>query len=183
MKPSLLWVSVLFAAATLLPAQEPEPAPDPALPLFTAEELEQLLGPIALYPDALIALILPATTAPSDLVLAARYLQAQGNAEQIDYQPWDDSVKALARYPTVVAWMDQNLAWTKQVGEAFASQPADVMNAVQRLRTQARAAGTLTVFAGRNPQSMHVTGPSLRPAPSLAGRNPLRSDRDGCAAL
>lgn len=142
MKPSLLWVSVLFAAATVLPAQEP--TPDQSPPLFTPEELEQLLGPIALYPDALIALILPAATEPSDLVLAARYLQAQGEAAQIDYQPWDDSVKALARYPTVVTWMDQNLAWTQQLGDAFASQPADVMNAIQRLRTQAQAAGALT---------------------------------------
>jgi hypothetical protein len=121
---------------------------------FTSEQLDQLLGPIALYPDALIALILPAATTSSDVVLAARYL-AGGSAgpAAIDDQTWDDSVKALAHYPSVVAWMDQNLAWTKQVGEAFATQPAEVMKSIQRLRNAARAAGTLV----DTPQQQVVT--------------------------
>lgn len=111
---------------------------------LTAEQLDQLLGPIALYPDALIALILPSATASSDVVLAARYLAGEGNAPaQIEDQPWDDSVKALAHYPSLVKWMDQNLAWTKQVGETFIEQPAEVMKSIQRLRAAARAAGTL----------------------------------------
>ncbi|MEO7799541.1 MAG: DUF3300 domain-containing protein, partial [Opitutaceae bacterium] len=111
---------------------------------LTAEQLDQLLGPIALYPDALIALILPAATVPSDVVLAGRYLAGEGvGPAQIDDQSWDDSVKALAHYPTVVSWMDQNLAWTKQLGEAFLAQPAEVMKSIQRLRAAARSAGTL----------------------------------------
>jgi hypothetical protein len=111
---------------------------------FTEQQLDQLLGPIALYPDALIALILPSATVTSDVVLAARYLAEEGNrVEGIESQSWDDSVKALAHYPDVVKWMDQNLAWTKQLGEAFIQQPAEVMKAVQRLRAVARAAGTL----------------------------------------
>jgi hypothetical protein len=110
---------------------------------FSEEQLDQLLGPIALYPDALIALILPASTASSDIVLAARYLASGGNSADADNQPWDDSVRALAHYPDVVKWMDDNLAWTKQLGDVFALQPADVMNTVQRLRARARAAGTL----------------------------------------
>ncbi|MEO6568823.1 MAG: DUF3300 domain-containing protein [Opitutaceae bacterium] len=111
---------------------------------LSAEQLDQLLGPIALYPDALIALILPAATVPSDVVLAGRYLAGEGvGPPQIDDQSWDDSVKALAHYPTVVTWMDQNLAWTKQLGEAFIAQPAEVMKSIQRLRSAARAAGTL----------------------------------------
>ena len=109
----------------------------------TPQQLDQLLGPVALYPDALIALILPSATAASDVVLAARYLSADGESAEIENQSWDDSVKALAHYPDVVKWMDQNLAWTKQVGEAFLDQPAEVMKSIQRLRTAARAAGTL----------------------------------------
>jgi hypothetical protein len=128
------------------PAQNPAEAAaigSGAVAFFTAEQLDQLLGPIALYPDALIALILPAATQSSDVVLAARYLSNGEGAAQIDDQPWDDSVKALAHYPEVVKWMDQNLAWTKQLGDAFVAQPAEVMKSVQRLRAAARAAGTL----------------------------------------
>lgn len=109
----------------------------------TSEQLDQLLGPIALYPDALIALILPSATEPADVVLAARYFNGKGDSARIDDQPWDDSVKALAHYPAIVKWMDENLTWTKQVGGAFLDQPADVMKSVQRLRAAARAAGTL----------------------------------------
>ncbi|WP_158277407.1 DUF3300 domain-containing protein [Opitutus sp. ER46] len=111
--------------------------------LFTAEQLDVLLGPIALYPDPLIALILPASTNLSDVVLAARYLAAGGDPNQAEAQPWDDSVQALARYPEVLRWMDDNLAWTKQLGDAFANQPGDVMDAVQRLRRTAIATGSL----------------------------------------
>ena len=107
------------------------------------EALNQLLAPIALYPDALIALILPASTVPSDLVLAARYISSNGDPAQVANQPWDDSVKSLVRYPDIVKWMDQNLEWTTQVGEAFLDQPADVMNTIQQLRAQAIAAGNL----------------------------------------
>lgn len=130
------------------------PSPGPAVPAasaaptedatLTEAQLEQLMGPIALYPDALIALILPAATEPTEIVLAARYLAAKNPADLIEKQSWSESVKGLARYPDVVAWMDTNLAWTQQVGEAFIVQPADLMNAVQRLRSQARAVGTLT---------------------------------------
>ena len=137
-------------------AMEGNPAaiPLPGAVQLTAEQLDQLLGPIALYPDALIALILPAATVPSDVVLAERYLAGEGvGPAQIDDQSWDDSVKALAHYPTVVTWMDQNLSWTKQLGEAFIAQPAEVMKSIQRLRAAARAAGTLV----DTPQQQVVT--------------------------
>jgi hypothetical protein len=97
-----------------------------------------------LYPDALVALILPASTVPSDLVLAARYIASNGDPAQIANQPWDDSVKSLVRYPDILHWMDQNLEWTTAVGEAFLDQPADVMNSIQGLRAEAVAAGNLT---------------------------------------
>ena len=125
-------------------------APAPASVGFAAaplgpEQLDQLLGPIALYPDALIALILPAATAPADIVLAARYLRQQGSdLSQVENRAWDDSVKSLVHYPEVVKWMDENLLWTKQLGEAFAEQPAGVMKSLQRLRARAQASGALT---------------------------------------
>lgn len=145
------WAAIFGLSASCavisLPAQNPPPAPDQAAqnapPKLSSEELNQLLAPIALYPDALVALILPASTVPSDVVMAARYLNNNGSEAQIPNQPWDDSVKSLARYPDVLTWMDQNLEWTTSVGEAFVEQPADVMNAVQQLRTQAKAAGNL----------------------------------------
>src|SRR6185295_10263232 len=112
-------------------------------PVRTQQELDQLFGPIALYPDALVALILPAATVPSDVVMAARFLRDNGDPSRLESESWDDSVKSLSHYPDVVKWMDENLAWTKQAGEAFVAQPADVMNAIQRLRAAARAAGTL----------------------------------------
>jgi hypothetical protein len=110
---------------------------------LTMEELAQLLAPVALYPDALIAMMLPASTVPSDIVLARRYLDAGNSPDLSDNQPWDDSVKSLTRYPDVLVWMDDNLDWTSAVGEAFVEQPVDVMNAIQSLREQARAAGNL----------------------------------------
>jgi hypothetical protein len=110
---------------------------------YSPEQLDQMLGPIALYPDPLVALILPASTVPSDLALAASYLAANGAPGGIDAQPWDPSVKALARYPEVVKWLNDNLDWTQALGAAFAQQPAEVMKSIQQLRAQARAAGTL----------------------------------------
>ncbi len=145
-------LSVIILLSSFLPgslrAQAP-PAPPPpetaqsAPQTLPPEALNELLAPIALYPDALIALILPASTVPSDLVLAARYISANGDPAQVANQPWDESVKSLVRYPDVVKWMDENLEWTTQVGEAFLDQPADVMNTIQQLRAQAIAAGNL----------------------------------------
>lgn len=135
----LVCLSVCLAVTSRLSAQDEDVAP-----IRTQQELDQLFGPIALYPDALVALILPAATVPSDVVLAARFLRDNGDPSRLESESWDDSVKSLSHYPDVVKWMDENLAWTKQAGEAFAAQPADVMKAIQRLRAAARAAGTLT---------------------------------------
>lgn len=111
----------------------------------SAEQLEQLVAPVALYPDALLALMFPAATAPADIVLAARQMRENPNdRSQVENRAWDESVKSLTAYPEVLRWMDENLDWTKQLGEAFAAQPADVMQAVQRLRARARANGVLT---------------------------------------
>ena len=102
-----------------------------------------MLGPIALYPDPLIAQILPAATQPSEIAVVDRYLSIGGDPNVIDQQLWDPSVKALARYPTVLKWMDDNLAWTTALGQAFLAQQQDVMDSIQRLRAQAQALGNL----------------------------------------
>jgi len=126
-----------------LGAQAPV-APPPAPPVLSPDELDQLLAPIALYPDPLIALILPAASVPSDVMLAARYLESNGDPAQIPNQPWDDSVKSLTHYPQVLEWMDQNIDWTRAVGSAFISQQKDVMESIQHLRSEAMAQGNLT---------------------------------------
>lgn len=150
MKTLRLSLLAVIVAGTSLVAQSPLPdnrSPSPAMngaPARSAEQLEQLLGPIALYPDALIALILPASTVPTDIVLAARQLRDNPNdRSQIEHRSWDESVKSLTHYPEVLQWLDENLSWTQQVGQAFRLQPAEVMQTIQRLRATARAAGTL----------------------------------------
>jgi hypothetical protein len=151
-------LALFFAGATALPAQiTPEPARTVSIPLRTAVELEQLLGPIALYPDALIALLLPASTAPADIVLAARHLRNGGDPSQVESRPWEESVKSLIRYPDLLRWLDDNLDWTKQLGEAFVQQPVEVMNAIQRLRERARAAGNLL----DTPQQQIISTPGI----------------------
>lgn len=124
-------------------AQFPAPPPAPAAVIRSPAELDQLLGPIALYPDPLIAQILPAATLPAQIVIADRFLQQGGDPNQIDFQPWDPSAKALARYPTVLKFMDDNIGWTTEVGQAFLYQQQDVMNSIQRLRSQALSLGNL----------------------------------------
>ena len=115
----------------------------PPINRFPARSLDQLLGPIALYPDPLIAQILPASTLPTQIVLADRYVSGGGDPNQIDQQPWDASVQALARYPDVLKWMDDNLDWTTEVGQAFLNQQQDVMDSIQRLRQSAYNIGNL----------------------------------------
>ena len=126
----------------------------PAPPVFatpqivarlTAAQIDQLVEPIALYPDPLLAQILPASTYPQQVMLAAQWLAYNPNPSQvmIDMQNWDPSVKALVHYPDVVANMSANPAWMQALGVAFLNQQADVMEAIQTLRARAVAAGTL----------------------------------------
>lgn len=133
--------------ATLIPLRAQTPPEDDAdyvaPATLSAAELDDLLGPIALYPDALISLILPASTVPADITLAARYLERNGDSAGVDSQPWDESVRSLARNPDVLEWLDANLEWTAAVGDAFVAQPADVMNSIQRLRRVAMDNGNL----------------------------------------
>src|SRR3989442_2631748 len=113
------------------------------------QELQQLVAPIALYPDALVAQVLAASTYPTQIVEADRWLQSHSDlkgeklAEEVDKQPWDPSVKALTQFPSVLENMDKNLSWTSSLGDAYANQQQEVTDAVQAMRQQARKAGQL----------------------------------------
>ncbi len=117
---------------------------DNALPLLSAADLEDLVGPVALYPDDLLAIVLPASTYPLQVVQAARFL------EQLETDPslkpdedWDDSVTALLNYPEVVELMNEDIDWTWRLGEAVVAQQTDVVAAVEAFRDRAYAAGNL----------------------------------------
>ena len=145
------------SSVTESPAAPPEaevPAPPPpaeTLSLFKAEQLDQLLAPIALYPDALLAQILMAATYPLEVIKADRWLQDPSHAYlrgdqlagAIEAEAWDPSVKSLVPFPRILRMMDGELDWTEQLGHAVMAQQADVMDSIQRLRHQAAAAGTL----------------------------------------
>ncbi len=99
--------------------------------------------PIALHPDPLVAIILPASAYPLEIVQAARFIKDTNNLSKIDEQPWDDNVKQLARFPDMIAKMDADLQWTMQLGQAFIEQQKEVMDTIQSLRLKAQKAGTL----------------------------------------
>lgn len=121
----------------------------PAAQGLSADQLEQLVAPIALYPDTLVAQVLAAATYPTQVADADGWLQAQGNASPYaiaggaDMQPWDPSVKALTAFPQVLDEMARNQRWTADLGNAYYNQPQDTLEAVQVLRQRAQAAGNL----------------------------------------
>src|ERR1700726_4168496 len=139
-------------SATVAP-NPPSPSavalPGPAPGAATQQQLQELVSPIALYPDVLVAQILAASTYPPQVVEADRWLKQNPNlsgdqlASQVNQQAWDPSIKSLTQFPTVLQTMNDNLAWTSELGEAYYNQPADVMNAIQVMRNRAVAAGTL----------------------------------------
>jgi hypothetical protein len=116
---------------------------------FSQEEMDQMMAPIALYPDSLLAQIFIAATYPLEVVMADRWVKQnkdlapdQLNAA-LDKQPWDASVKALVPFPTVLSMMSEKADWTQRVGDAFLAQETDVMDTVQKLRKKAAEAGNL----------------------------------------
>jgi hypothetical protein len=120
-----------------------EPA-EPALQAFTAAELQDLVGPIALYPDDLLAIILPASTYPLEIVQAARFLDELATDSSLEPdESWDESIVALLNYPEVVYMMDKEIDWTWRLGEAVINQQADLLAAVESFRDRAYAAGNL----------------------------------------
>ena len=162
-------LALVLAAGQAAWAQEywPEPADSMAQPgeLFYPEELDDLLAPIALYPDPLIAQILPAATFIDQIDEAARYIKQYGQAARIDDQPWDVSVQAVAHYPDVLFMMDQKYEWTASLGQAYVNQPQEVFEAIQRLRAEAMANGNLVSTAQ---QEVIVDGAVIRIVPAQA---------------
>ena len=152
------WIAVSLAFPAGLMAQAPagqpaEGAAPPAAPQgeksFNQEELDQILAPIALYPDALLAQILMASTYPLEIVEAARWSKANPNVKDkaledaMQQQPWDPSVKSLTAFPQVLTMMNDKLDWTQKLGDAFLAQQQDVMATVQGLRLKAHEQGNL----------------------------------------
>jgi hypothetical protein len=117
--------------------------------VFKPEEIEQLVAPIALYPDDLVSQILMASTYPLEVVEAARWLRANKNLKgdalttALEQQTWDPSVKSLVNFPQVLDMMNEKLDLTQRLGDAFLAQQKDVLDAIQRLRAKAQAQGTL----------------------------------------
>ncbi len=116
---------------------------------FSQQELDQILAPVALYPDSLLAQVLMASTYPLEVVMADRWVKQNKNltgdklVEAADKQPWDPSVKALVPFPDLLSSMAEKLEWTEKLGDAFLAQQAEVMETVQSLRKRAYEAGNL----------------------------------------
>ncbi|HWK49753.1 MAG TPA: DUF3300 domain-containing protein [Steroidobacter sp.] len=155
----------LLTLATVLavgqPATNPQDVPASAPPAtsqdaaapaepFKPEELEQIVAPIALYPDALLAQVLMASTYPLEIVLAARWakdhpdVKGDAVAKAVENETWDASVKSMVAFPDVLTMMSEKLDWTQKLGDAVLAQRKDVMDAVQRLRAKAKDSGHLT---------------------------------------
>jgi uncharacterized membrane protein YgcG len=173
-KPSLalrIAVIAITSNLALLPiaqAQQPAPgaAPPPAAPpaadaqkkTFSQQEMDELMAPIALYPDALMAQVLMASTYPLEVVEAARWAKANPGVKDkaledaMAKQTWDPSVKALTSVPQVLTMMNEKIDWTQKLGDAFLSQQADLLKTAQTLRKKAEDAGNL-----KSSENMKVT--------------------------
>jgi len=159
-RASVIAIAALAVLVLPLHAQQPEPskplavssdlvAPKDASAPLGNEQIEQLVAPIALYPDALVAQILMASTYPLEVVQAARWSKdnpkVTGKAleDAMQKQPWDPSVKSLTATPQVLAMMNEKLDWTQKLGDAFLANQKDMLDGVQRLRKKALDAGNL----------------------------------------
>ena len=156
-------IAVFFSMALLLGAA-PARAADP--PAFAAAQLDQMLAPIALFPDALLSQVLMATTYPSqvgqaaDWAFANRDLKGDDAVKAVQDKSWDPSVQSLVAFPQVLAMLGEKPEWVRDLGDAFLAQPGAVMDSVQFLRSKARAAGNLS----SNEQQI-VTVEAAPPAP------------------
>lgn len=149
----ILCLAVLLIAVVLLGQQQPLPPPSAPPPVsaqpLSPQHLEDLVAPIALYPDNLLSEILVASTYPLEVVEAEQWLQQHPNykgkklMDEAQKQNWDPSIQGLVAFPDVLARLNQDVRWTTDLGNAFLAQQADVMGAVQRLRARAQANGKL----------------------------------------
>ena len=149
MKLNGSWQRALIGLLVFLMAMPAPVFAQSTVPVFRQEELDQILAPIALYPDSLLAQVLMAATYPLEVVQADRWGKQNKNLpppalnDALDRQNWDPSVKALVPFPDVLSMMSERLDWTQMVGDAFLAQEADVMETIQQLRAKAYSAGNL----------------------------------------
>jgi Protein of unknown function (DUF3300) len=158
-------------------AQPPGTGRQPAdAPAFKPEELEQIVAPIALYPDALVAQVMMASTYPLEVIQASRFVKANPNLkdtalnEELKKYDWDDAVKSLVSFPQVLEVMNEKLDWMQKLGDAFLAQRKETMDAIQRLRARAQAEGNLK----SNEQQKVIVEPAASPPspapPAQAGQ-------------
>ena len=166
-----LAVSIALSGVSLpVSAQDQQDQQQPQQQPLNQQELAQLVAPIALYPDALLAQVLTASTYPLEVVMAARWseknrdLKGAALEDAMQKEPWDPSVKGLTSVPQVLAMMSDKLDWTQQLGEAFLAQPDDIQNAIQVLRARADEAGNLKSSKEQNVRRVAAT-----PSPGYAG--------------
>jgi hypothetical protein len=147
---ALICVVLIAPGGTPLLAQDQQPSTAQQPPkLKTADQLDSLVAPIALYPDPLLAQVMAASTYPLEIVQAQRWLKAnpkltgENLTKTAAKQPWDPSVQALVAFPQALKLLDDNIQWTTEMGDAFLDQQADVMEAIQRMRKKAKDGGKL----------------------------------------
>ncbi len=139
----VLWIVALFSPFASAETESEVISVEPVT-LLTDEELQDLVGPIALYPDDLIAIVLPASTYPLQIVEAARYRErAEGDNSAEPDENWDESIVALLNYPEVLDKLNEDLDWTWKLGQAVLDQQEDVLDAVQEFRRLAHGTGNL----------------------------------------
>jgi Protein of unknown function (DUF3300) len=174
MLAAVLAVAQLLLVGQVQGAAEPQPAEQGAAPAaapFKPEELEQIVAPIALYPDALLAQIFMASTYPLEIVQAARWskehpdVKGDAVAKEMESQAWDASVKSLVAFPDVLTMMNEKIDWTQKLGDAFLAQQKDVMDAVQRLRVKAQESGNLK--SSKEQKVKTEPAPAGSPAPQI----------------
>src|SRR5882724_3330411 len=168
----LVWLllGIVFLPLPALSQDAPE--------AFKPEELDQLVAPIALHPDALVAQILMASTYPLEIVQAARFVKDNPKLkddqlnEALKQHTWDDSVKSLVFFPQVLTMMNDKIDWLQKLGDAFLGQQQDLMASVQRLRARAQAAGQLKSTKEQKVIVEPAASVSTAPPPPPAGAAP-----------
>jgi hypothetical protein len=157
-------LALVICTSSLLPGQARADDQDLTYSVsFTDDELDSLLAPIALYADPLLAQMLPAATYPQEVVDAEAWIEGGGDMSRIDDQPWDESVRAVAHYPSVLKMMAENIDWTANLGDAFLNQPEAVTDSIQRLRWKARDVGNLV---SNSEQSVIIDGNYIQIVPA-----------------
>ena len=167
-RSSLRWLELLAGIVLLVfamnaVAQAPA-APGGQRPRQSAEDLGQLVGPIALYPDDLVGIILPASTNPLQLVQADRFLDKRKADPKLPVdEKWDDAVKSLLNYPDVVKMMSADLDWTSALGEAVVADQGAVLEAIQAFAARRRRPATSSPTTSRSSRSRRRSSTSSRP--------------------